>query len=83
MGTQNWGYSKFGSTFNFFETILFIFSNFGPLKFVVFQICWYPKHVGTQKCGYNEITNLVGTQNWWQILRYIYFRDVTTQSLGT
>ena len=42
MGTQNWGYSKFGSTFKIFETILFIFSNFGQLNFVVF------KFVGTQ-----------------------------------
>ena len=44
MGTYIYGYSnsKFGSNFNFFETILFIFSNFGQLKFVVFKFR-YPK----------------------------------------
>ena len=42
MGTQNLGYSKFGSSFKIFETILIIFSNFGQLKFAVF------KFVGTQ-----------------------------------
>ena len=42
MGTQNLGYSTFGSTFKNFETIHFIFSMFGQLKFVVF------KFVGTQ-----------------------------------
>ena len=39
--------------------------------------------MGSQKCGYNEIPNLVGTKNWWQIIRYGCFRDVTTKSLGT
>ena len=48
MGTYIYGYSqlgvfkKFDSTFKIFETNLFIFSNFGQLKFVVF------KFVGTQ-----------------------------------
>ena len=43
MGTQNWGYSKFGSTFKIFETILFYFLKFWAVEFVVF------KFVGTQK----------------------------------
>ena len=63
----------------------FHFHKFLAIEPCGLQICWYPnknKHVGTQKCGYNEISNLVGTQNWWQIIRYRYFR-VTTQSLGT
>ena len=65
-GTQNCEYSKFGRTFNIFETILSIISNFGQLKFVVF------KFVGTQnmwvlKSLDNEISNFVGTQNWWQL----------------
>ena len=37
--------------------------------------------MGTQKCGFNEISNLVGTQNWWQIIRYRYFRDVKVLEL--
>ena len=54
MGTQNLGYSKFGSTFKIFETILFIFSNFVKLKFVVFKfVCtqnmWVLKSVNIMK----------------------------------
>ena len=80
---------KIGGIQNLIAQSLLKFWNY-PFHFLKFlavelcglQICWYPnkKHVGTQKCGYYEISNLVGTQNWWQIIRYRYFR-VTTQSL--
>ena len=60
MGTQNWGYSKFGSTFKIFETILYIFSKFEQLKFVSSNLL-VPKNVGIQKCEYNEIAKLVRT----------------------
>ena len=46
---------------------LHFFLKFWADKFRGLQICWYPKHVGTKKCGYNEISNLLGTQNWWQL----------------
>ena len=62
MGTQNSGYSKFVRTFISFETTFFL--KFWADKICGLQICWYPKHVGTQKYGYNEISNFVGTQNW-------------------
>ena len=63
---------------------MYYFLKFWEVKICGLHICWYPKHVGTQKCGYNEISNFVGRYpELVAIIRYRHFRDVTTQSVGT
>ena len=72
MGTQNWGYSKFGSTFKIFETILIIFPNFGQFKFVVFK-CVGARNIMVLKSVDNQISNFVDTLNSMvAIIRYRY-----------
>ena len=56
------------------KVLNYFFLKFWAVKICGFQICSYPKHVGTQKCGYNEISNFVGTQNWWQLQLFYPFR---------
>ena len=57
---------KIGGIQNLVELLKFLKLSFYFLKLWTVEICGlqiygYPKHVGTQKCGYNEKSNLVGT----------------------